>query len=94
MFRRRLDALQTTGGLLHQELIRKVNNQEGHLERAEYFCHKCGDVMRETIVDEFNCNKCGVTYETGTYRFKRENKSLRSANYPIGSINNLNGTVL
>lgn len=94
MFKRRLDALQTTGGLLPADLIRKVNNKEGHLERAEYFCHKCGDVMRETNVDIFNCNKCDVTYDTGIFRFKRENKSLRPADYPTGSNNNLNDTIV
>lgn len=76
MFSFRLDTLMKTGGLLHDEETR-VKNKEGHLERAEYFCHKCGKVMQEKSTDVFICTTCNVKYDTVVYKFERPNRHLK-----------------
>jgi cold shock CspA family protein len=76
MLQRRLTNLQITGGFIHQNLIRCVNEKLGHLERAEYFCHKCNDKMKETSIDIFNCIKCNVKYDTIKYKIKRPHRHL------------------
>lgn len=87
MFTRRLNNLENTGGLIHDDLRIKVENKEGHLERAEYYCHSCGNMMTETSVDTFKCFSCNVVYETDKYRFEREYKTLRRKDYPTGNKN-------
>ena len=80
MLQRRLANLQTTGGYIHQNLIKCVNEKLGHLERAEYFCYKCKDEMQETSTDLFNCSKCNVKYDTTKYKIKRTHRHLRTTN--------------
>lgn len=77
MFSRRLTNLQTNNGFIHQELIVNINKKLGHLERAEYFCYKCGEEMKETTLDVFRCSTCNVSYDTKKYRFKREHRMLK-----------------
>jgi ribosomal protein L37AE/L43A len=77
MLQRRLTNLQTTGGYIHQNLIKCVNEKLGHLERAEYFCYKCKDEMQETSTDIFVCNKCNVKYDTTKYKINRPHRHLK-----------------
>lgn len=76
MFTFRLDTLIKTGGLLHDEETR-VKNKEGHLERAEYFCHKCGKEMREVNTDIFECTACNIKYDTVAYKIDRPFRHLK-----------------
>ena len=85
MLQRRLTNLQTTGGFIHQNLIKCVNEKLGHLERAEYFCHKCKDEMQEINTDVFFCNKCDVKYHTTKYKIKRPHRHLKTTNTNNGT---------
>lgn len=78
MLERRLSNLKLTGGYIHPELIRCVNEKLGHLERAEYFCYKCRSRMEETSKDVFECSDCHIEYDTSIYNIKRPNKDLRT----------------
>lgn len=80
MFTFRLDTLIKTGGLLHDE-ENKVKNKEGHLERAEYFCHKCGKNMKEVRTDVFACNTCNVKYDTVAYKIDRPYRFLKQKTF-------------
>ncbi len=85
MLQRRLTNLQTTGGYIHQNLIKCVNEKLGHLERAEYFCYKCKDEMQEISTDIFVCNTCNVKYDTVKYKIKRPHRHLRTTNTNNGA---------
>jgi hypothetical protein len=87
MFKRRLENLQTTGGLIHDDLRLKVSKNEGHLERAEYYCHSCGKMMTEVSNDNFKCFECNVTYQTEKFRFDRIHKLMRRKDYPTSHHN-------
>lgn len=76
MLERRLANLRTTGGYIHPQLIYHVENKLGHLERAEYFCYKCGKKMEEIAGDIFLCHNCKVKYDTTSYRIERPHKHL------------------
>lgn len=76
MMSRRLQNLRTTGGFIHQKWINAVENQLGHLERAEHFCYKCGELMQEFPNDVFKCNDCKVTYDVSKNNFKRPHRHL------------------
>lgn len=82
MFIRRLSNLQETGGLVYRELKLKIDNKEGHLERAEYYCHSCGQMMYEVSPEIFKCMECDVKYDTRQFGFERENRFLRRIDYP------------
>jgi len=84
MFTRRLGNLEKTGGVIHDDLRLKIENKEGHLERAEYYCHSCGKMMTETSTDTFECYDCNVKYETDKFRFDREFRAMRRKDYPTG----------
>ncbi|WP_204345549.1 cold shock domain-containing protein [Psychroserpens algicola] len=77
MFQRRLSSLKSTGGYIHPSLAKIIDNKLGHLERAEYFCHKCSLVMKEIQHDVFHCSDCDITYNTIKYRLKRPHRDLR-----------------
>lgn len=77
MLERRLSNLNHTGGYIHQNLIKCVNEKLGHLERGEYFCYKCNSEMTETSKDIFECLKCNIKYDTTKYNFKRPHINLR-----------------
>lgn len=85
MLQRRLTNLQTTGGYIHQNLIKCVSEKLGHLERAEYFCHKCKGEMQEISTDIFLCNTCNVKYDTVKYKIKRPHRHLRTTNTNNGA---------
>jgi hypothetical protein len=76
MFQRRLANLQTTGGAIYPQLTYNVQEKMGHLERGEYYCHKCGKVMTETNHEIFQCEMCNVIYDTTKYNIKRPNKQI------------------
>lgn len=79
MLQRRLSNLQQTGGYIHDNLVKCVNEKLGHLERAEYFCYKCKSEMTEISNDIFQCSNCNVKYDTTKYKFKRPHIHLRKA---------------
>lgn len=54
------------------DLIVKVNNLEGHLERGEYFCFKCNADMTKVRENVYQCTKCNVTYNTKHYKNKKQ----------------------
>ncbi len=82
MLSRRLGNLELTGGLIHSELRVKVEEKLGHLERAEYFCYKCGNDMVEHSSTLFRCDDCEVEYDLNKFRLNHPNKHLRRKNYP------------
>jgi len=77
MLERRLSNLKLTGGYIHDNLVKCVNEKLGHLERGEYFCYKCKSVMTEISNDIFQCSNCNVKYDTTKYKFKRPHIHLR-----------------
>lgn len=77
MLERRLSNLKLTGGYIHDNLVRCVNEKLGHLERAEYFCYKCKSEMAEISNEIFQCSNCNVKYDTTKYKFKRPHIHLR-----------------
>lgn len=79
MLQRRLSNLQQTGGYIHDNLVKCVNEKLGHLERAEYFCYKCKSEMTEISNDIFQCSNCNVKYDTTKFKFKRPHIHLRKA---------------
>lgn len=80
MMKRRLDNLRKTGGYIHEKLISLVEDKAGHLERAEYFCHKCSHEMGEINHNVFKCESCSVTYDTRPYNLPRPYKHLKKSN--------------
>lgn len=77
MLERRLSNLKLTGGYIHDNLVRCVNEKLGHLERAEYFCYKYKSEMTEISNEIFQCSNCNVKYDTTKYKFKRPHIHLR-----------------
>ncbi|MDR3339981.1 MAG: hypothetical protein LBT25_07840 [Candidatus Symbiothrix sp.] len=77
MLSRRLSNLELTGGYIHPNLRKCVNEKLGHLERAEYFCYKCRGSMKEISTDVFYCNNCYVKYDTTKYKFNRIHRHLQ-----------------
>lgn len=77
MLERRLVNLKSTGGYIHDNLVKSVTEKLGHLEKSEYFCYKCKSEMTETSTDIFQCSNCNVKYDTTKYKFKRPHIHLR-----------------
>lgn len=77
MLERRLSNLKLTGGYIHNNLVKCVNEKLGHLERGEYFCYKCKSEMMEISNDFFQCSNCNIKYDTTKYKFKRPHKNLK-----------------
>jgi len=84
MMERRLSNLKLTGGYVHENLIKSVNEKAGHLEKAEYFCYKCKSEMLEVRSDLFQCYKCNVKYDTAQYKFNRPHKHLKKKKKSVG----------
>lgn len=82
MLSRRLSSLESNGGFIHPELRTKVSEQLGHLERAEYFCYKCGNDMTEFSPTLFKCNNCLIEYDLNKFKLNHPHKHLRRSNYP------------
>ena len=84
MFKRRLDNLKTNGQN-DLRLEQLVANNEGHLEKAEYFCYKCGQVMVEHANKKFKCRDCNIDYNLSKYSQIEKlwiHKNMRPSNYP------------
>lgn len=69
-FRQRISNLHATGGYVSTRLITFVNNNMGHWERIEFFCHVCGTKMGA----DMKCPSCGATYNNSKSA-KRESSS-------------------
>jgi len=78
MLERRLSNLKLTGGYIHDNLVKCVNEKLGHLERGEYFCYKCKSEMAEISSDIFQCSNCNVEYDTSKYKFKRPHRTFKA----------------
>ena len=83
MLSRRLSNLESNGGYIHQELRTKVKEQLGHLERAEYFCYKCGNDMTEYSSTVYKCGDCLVEYDLNKFKLDHPHKHLRRDSYPV-----------
>lgn len=84
MFKRRFNNLKTNAKNDFR-LEQLVANNEGHLEKAEYFCYKCGQVMIEHPNKKFKCNHCNIDYDLSKYsQIEKQwiHKNLRPNNYP------------
>ena len=77
MMTRRFENLVTTGGYIHNNLRYAVSEKLGHLERAEYYCYKCGKLMEEFPNENYKCLSCAVEYKTEQYKIKRPHRHLR-----------------
>lgn len=69
--RKRLDNLRMTGGYISQSLQFFIEHQQGHWERNEFYCYKCGEKM---ILQEGEkvCPKCDTTYGRPKESVKKE----------------------
>lgn len=59
--RKRLDNLRMTGGYISQNLQFFIEHQNGHWERNEFYCYKCGEKMVLQNGEKV-CPKCGAGY--------------------------------
>lgn len=87
-FKRRLSSLKKVGGYIHPELIRNVENRNGHLEKKEYYCYKCSDMMTEISKDKYKCNTCNVTYDLEKFKWldrKWTETHRRRKDYPTSN---------
>jgi hypothetical protein len=89
-FKRRLQSLQNVGGYIHDELIYNVENNNGHLEKKEYYCYKCQGMMTEINSLKYGCAKCDITYDLAKFKTldkKWTQTHRRKNNYPKNSAN-------
>ena len=66
-FRIRMHNLQTTGGEISRRLIEFVNNNNGHWEKDEYYCYKCGG-KAEVIEGRLRCQVCHFEKNLTVYK--------------------------
>lgn len=86
MFKRRLDKLKLVGGYIHEGLLRSVQEERGHLEKAEYYCYKCEGMMTEINEKRFECTNCKVSYDLKDFKWidrKWVKKTQRRRDYPV-----------
>lgn len=86
MFKNRLEYLKLTGASVDHELESKINNNAGHLEKKEYYCYKCGDMMTEKSTNLLVCDKCNIKYDFSEYHWlnkKWKNLNSRRKDYPV-----------
>jgi hypothetical protein len=76
MLKRVLNNLKTTGGNIHPNLVNAVSKEFGHMDRAEHFCYKCGEMMEEFLEEKFRCASCNIEYDLLKNKFKRPLKHL------------------
>ena len=84
-FERRLRNITTNGGKIYQGLQNLIQNKAGHLEKAEYFCYKCGQLMIEYSDTLYKCKDCNIKYNLEQYKNlfkKRIHLNYRIAYYP------------
>lgn len=88
MFKRRLSNLETVGGYIHPELIENVNQRNGHLDKKEYYCYKCSNMMNEIDENTYRCSTCNVHYDLSIFKWlnrKWTQKNRRRKDYPVGN---------
>lgn len=86
LFERRLANLKKVGGYIHQELIDNVEQQNGHLEKKEYYCYKCSGMMTELNENTYQCTECKVEYDLDKFKWlnrKWTQTNRRRDDYPI-----------
>jgi hypothetical protein len=76
MLKRRLQNLTTTGAQIPRNLINAVDKKLGHLERAEHFCYKCGNLLEELPDDVFHCDGCDISFDVSRNNFQRPHRHL------------------
>ena len=66
--------------------IHNVENKAGHLEKKEYYCHKCEGMMTEHSDTYYKCESCEIKYDLRLYKYidkKWTRKFARRKDYPI-----------
>jgi len=84
-FERRLKSLEINGGRIYRDLIEKISTKAGHLEKAEYFCYKCGQLMTEYSQTLYKCTDCETQYDLSKYSQilkKQIHLDFRTNDYP------------
>ena len=84
-FERRLKNLGINGGEIYELLIKKIETKAGHLEKAEYFCYQCGQIMIEYNKTMYRCKDCNIEYDLSNYsqlHKKYIHLYLKDKNYP------------
>lgn len=61
-FKLRISHLHMTGGFVSDWTKTFVEQDIGHWEKQEYYCHKCGDLMLVQSNGYHVCPKCGTEY--------------------------------
>lgn len=86
LFQRRLESLKKVGGKIYQNLINNVKNQNGHLEKSEYYCYKCSQMMTEMNSNKYKCLKCEVKYDFNKFKWLKRKWTQtyrRREDYPV-----------
>jgi len=84
-FERRLKNLEIIVDYIPPKLVEAIENKIGHLEKAEYFCYKCGQLMIEYSPTLYKCSDCDIEYDLSKYSQilnKQIHLDLRMPNYP------------
>jgi cold shock CspA family protein len=88
LFKRRFESLKEVGGYIHPELIENVKNQNGHLEKREYYCYNCSGMMTEKSKEKYKCSKCNIIYDLDKFKWldrKWTEIHRRRKDYPVYS---------
>lgn len=96
-FERRLDNLRTVGGNIHPQLIHNVENNNGHMNKKEYYCYNCSDMMTEMSEDKYKCRKCDITYNLDKFEWINRRWTEvhnRRSDYPVYSRSDGNDGIL
>ncbi|MDA9325817.1 cold shock domain-containing protein [bacterium] len=86
LFKRRLANLNNVGGYVPEGLLENVERQNGHLEKKEYYCYKCSDMMTEINESTYQCSECSVEYKLDKFKWltkKWTQINRRRKDYPI-----------
>lgn len=85
-FKRRLANLKKVGGSIPKKLIDNVEQQNGHLEKKEYYCYKCSGMMTEINENTYKCTECKVEYDLDKFKWLNNRwtqTNRRRDDYPI-----------
>jgi cold shock CspA family protein len=84
--KKRRDRLKRAQQQIPEQLQRFISKKKGHIERAEHFCHSCGDRMVWLDGDDdrplFRCEKCEIEYDTSKAGFSYRNSEERPKDDP------------
>ena len=72
-FERRLKFWNKYNGTQPGYLMHAVNSKIGHLEKAEYYCYHCGQIMEidPENKNKFKCKDCNIEYNTEKYKLEK-----------------------